>query len=92
MNTTRYRIFEVKYVPETHTRQSRIRIRDLRGFLGERNKKPTIHILFDSVARGCDEQASAHLASIGIKITGEAHTIGTTYLLSEDFKTPLIKG
>jgi len=75
------RMFEVKYVPATNTKGSRIKITDTR-------RKVSVTISYDSAGGQAYEQAYNYLQdrNIAILYHGWDERTGHSFLMSEDFE------
>lgn len=81
------RVFQVKYIPQSNTKPSRISIKDS-------NKGVTKVISYHddalSAGRHVDEKAIIFLHSLGIRIISEAQSSDDSYILiTNDLNTPI---
>jgi hypothetical protein len=81
---TRYRAFDVRFMPPTNTLGERIRIRDLR-------RDDKVVIPYDYACGDVLEQGVGYLKSIGIEpdVILLADKLDCYLIGSEDFETPL---
>lgn len=83
-------MFEVRFFGPTINRGSRIKIIDLH----RSTEKETVSVTmgYDYSASNSWEQAEAYLTSLGIKVRARAGSWKRDYLVTDDFKTDLVKG